>query len=193
MILFLLIIYSFLFCIQQDVQSSPVGSIAEGLNTLSSSESLNVSDSTRTQVVPAVVGATLPTADNGVSKFRSPLLRQMMEGKLTKASGSRTEFTETSLNNSSQSDTNQQNVVGAETDYTKPAMNCTLFDADDSLTMALDSKVVDDDKDIDESEVTGLSSADSDQFRFNGNDQSLFTDFSNVSTNSSPCVSPDAL
>ena len=169
-----------------------MGSVAEGLNTVSSSESLSLSDYTRTQVLPAVVAA-VPAADNGASKFRSPLLRQMMEGKLSKASSSRAELVETPSTNCLLSDAQQQNVADAETGSTKPVVNYTLFDADDSITMTLDSKVVDDDKDIDESELTGLSSVSSDQIRYNGNNQSLFNDFNHLSSSSSACILPDAL
>jgi hypothetical protein len=126
-----------------------VGSVADNLNSLSSTEAPNSSESIRTQVPAASSGMSV-AADNGASKFRSPLLRQMMEGKLAKTAGIRSEATEAPQNqNCASIVSDQEGVLEVEIITSKPS---TYND------VAVDGKqaVLDEDKDVDESDPNGL-------------------------------------
>jgi hypothetical protein len=157
---------------------------------MTSNESLNVSEPIRTQVPPAAaataaavavaatavaVGSLSAAPDNGVSKFRSPLLRQMMEGKLAKTAGFRSEPSETLPNqNTASSAASQEDVREAESNTLKLASNFPVSGADTSTRneVALSGKrsVVDEDKDIDESDLDGLYMRSLQPVKCNGDD-----------------------
>jgi hypothetical protein len=136
------------YVLQQDILSSPVGSVADNLNSMSSTETLNSSESIRTQVPPVPSGISA-AADNGVSKFRSPLLRQMMEGKLAKTTGIKNEAEAPQNQNCTSTAGSLEGVVESERGTIKPPTH---------NDMAVDGKqaLLDEDKDVDESDPNGL-------------------------------------